>query len=31
MEAADRQIDKLVYQLYDLTDAEIQIVEAATG
>jgi hypothetical protein len=28
-ESADRQIDQLVYELYGLTDAEIQIVEAA--
>ena len=26
----DRQIDQLVYELYGLTDAEIQIVEEAT-
>lgn len=26
-----RQIDKLVYKLYDLTDEEIEIVEAASG
>jgi hypothetical protein len=25
----DRQIDRLVYQLYDLTDAEIKLVEQA--
>ena len=25
--ATDRQIDKLVYKLYDLTDEEIEIVE----
>jgi len=31
IEATDRQIDKLVYQLYELTDEEIQIVEAASG
>ena len=31
IEATDRQIDKLVYQLYDLTDEEIEIVEAASG
>jgi hypothetical protein len=29
IDAADRQIDQIVYQLYSLTDAEIQIVEAA--
>ena len=28
--ATDRQIDRLVYELYGLTDAEIAIVEAAT-
>ncbi|MDQ3131456.1 MAG: hypothetical protein M3Q99_11940 [Acidobacteriota bacterium] len=27
--ALDRQIDKSVYQLYDLTDDEIKIVEGA--
>jgi len=27
IEATDRQIDKLVYELYDLTDEEIKIVE----
>ena len=31
IEATDRQIDKLVYKLYDLTDEEIDIVEAASG
>ena len=31
IEANDRQIDKLVYKLYDLTDEEIEIVEAASG
>ena len=31
IEATDRQIDKLVYRLYDLTDEEIEIVEAASG
>jgi hypothetical protein len=30
IEAADRQIDQLAYQLYDLTDEEIKIVESAT-
>jgi len=30
IEATDRQIDQLVYQLYGLTDEEIKIVEAAT-
>ncbi len=29
--ATDRQIDQLVYQLYGLTDDEIQIVEEATA
>ena len=28
--ATDKQIDKLVYKLYDLTDDEIRIVEEAT-
>ncbi len=27
IDATDREIDKLVYQLYDLTEAEIKIVE----
>jgi hypothetical protein len=31
IDAADRQIDQLVYQLYGLTDEEIRIVEEATG
>ncbi len=30
IDATDRQIDALVYQLYGLTDDEIAIVEAAT-
>jgi hypothetical protein len=30
IEATDRQIDKLVYELYDLTEEEIKIVESAT-
>ncbi len=30
IEATDRQIDQLVYQLYGLTDEEIKIVEEAT-
>ncbi len=30
IEATDRQIDKLVYELYGLTDEEIKIVEQAT-
>ena len=28
IEATDRQIDRLVYELYGLTDEEIKIVEA---
>lgn len=31
IEATDRQIDRLVYELYGLTDAEIKIVEEATA
>jgi hypothetical protein len=31
IDATDRQIDHLVYELYGLTDEEIAIVEAATG
>ena len=31
IDATDRQIDRLVYELYDLTDEEIAIGEAATG
>ena len=31
IEATDRQIDELVYKLYDLTDEEIEIVEVASG
>ena len=31
IDATDRQIDALVYQLYGLTDEEIAIVEAATA
>ena len=27
IDATDRQIDQLVYQLYDLTDEEVKIVE----
>ena len=27
IEATDKQIDQLVYQLYELSDAEIKIVE----
>ena len=30
IDATDRGIDKLVYELYDLTDDEIKIVEEAT-
>ncbi|HET7273339.1 MAG TPA: hypothetical protein VFI90_19890 [Rubrobacter sp.] len=30
IEATDRQIDRLVYELYGLTDEEIRIVEEAT-
>jgi type II restriction/modification system DNA methylase subunit YeeA len=30
IEATDRQIDHLVYELYGLTDDEITIVEEAT-
>jgi hypothetical protein len=29
IEATDRQIDALVYELYELTDEEIRIVEQA--
>ena len=28
IEATDKQIDQLVYELYDLTDEEIKIVES---
>jgi len=31
IDATDRQIDRLVYGLYRLTDEEIAIVEEATG
>ena len=31
IDATDRQIDRLVYELYELTDDEIRIVEEATG
>jgi hypothetical protein len=31
IDATDRQIDRLVYELYGLTDDEIKIVEEATG
>ena len=30
IEATDRQIDRLVYELYDLTEEEIGIVENGT-
>jgi len=30
IDATDRQIDRLVYELYELTDEEIKIVETAT-
>jgi hypothetical protein len=30
IEATDKQIDQLVYKLYDLTDDEIKIVDAET-
>jgi hypothetical protein len=30
IDATDRQIDQLVYELYGMTDDEISIVEAAT-
>jgi predicted nucleic acid-binding Zn-ribbon protein len=30
IDATDKQIDQLVYELYDLTDEEIRIVEEAT-
>ena len=30
IDATDRQIDQLVYELYGLTDDEIRIVEQAT-
>ena len=29
IDATDKQIDRLVYELYDLTDDEIKIVEEA--
>jgi len=31
MEATDRQMDQLVYKLYDLTDEEIKIVEGESN
>ncbi len=31
IDATDRQIDQLVYELYGLTDEEIRLVEDATG
>ncbi len=30
IEATDRQIDRLVYELYGLTEEEIKVVEEAT-
>jgi hypothetical protein len=31
IDATDRQIDRLVYELYGLTEEEIKIVEEGTG
>jgi predicted nucleic acid-binding Zn-ribbon protein len=31
IDATDRQIDRLVYELYELTDEEIGIVEGTVG
>ena len=31
IEAADREIDRLVYELYGLSDEEIRLVEGATA
>ena len=31
IDATDRQIDRLVYELYGLTEEEMGIVEGATG
>jgi hypothetical protein len=31
IDATDRQIDRLVYELYGLTEEEIRIVEEATS
>ena len=31
IDATDRRIDRLVYELYGLSDEEIRIVEEATG
>jgi len=31
IDATDRQIDQLVYQLYGLTDAEIALVEGSAN
>jgi hypothetical protein len=31
MDATDRQIDRLVYELYGLTEVEINIVEGGTA
>jgi len=31
IDTIDKQIDQLVYKLYNLTDEEIKIVESSTG
>ena len=31
IDATDRQIDQLVYELYGLTEKEVKILEKATG
>ena len=31
IEATDREIDRLVYELYGLSEEEIRLVEGATG
>lgn len=31
IDATDREIDQMVYKLYDLTEEEIKIVEQSTG
>jgi len=31
IDATDREIDRLVYELYELSEEEIAIVEEATG
>ena len=31
IDATDRQIDRLVYDLYELTDEEVRVVEQAGG